>query len=141
VNHHFVWVLESWNIVYNAQCAFQNRRSTLDHLVNVEYHIHSQSIVTIRCQLQSAINHLSWWALENGFPSQLKPNVYISRAWELCILVPLRPWVILLIHLFQRLSFRVSSLTVGNLTWDVCVLNAVTECFKSFMWPVLLCWR
>lgn len=37
VNRRLFWALESQNRVSNAHCGFRRHRSTLDHLVNLEF--------------------------------------------------------------------------------------------------------
>jgi hypothetical protein len=38
-SRRLVWVLESRNLLSSAQCGFRRHTSTLEHLVNLEYHI------------------------------------------------------------------------------------------------------
>jgi hypothetical protein len=59
VNHQLVRVLEIQNLLSNAQCGFWHHRSTLDHLVNLEYHIQNafllhQDFVTVFFDLEKA---------------------------------------------------------------------------------------
>jgi hypothetical protein len=59
VNRHHVWILESRNLLSNAQYGFRRHRSTTDHLANLEYHVQNsflllQHLVAVFFDLEKA---------------------------------------------------------------------------------------
>jgi hypothetical protein len=59
INRRLFWILESRNLLSNAQCGFRRIRSTLDHLVNLEYYIQNaflqrQHLVAVFLDLEKA---------------------------------------------------------------------------------------
>jgi hypothetical protein len=64
VNYWLTWILESRNLLLNTHCGLQCHRSTLDNLMNLEYHIQNsfvmcQYLVTIFFDLKKAYDR-SW---------------------------------------------------------------------------------
>jgi hypothetical protein len=69
VNRRLVWVLESRNLLCNTQCGFRGHRSTVDHLVNPEYHVQNafllrQHVVAVFFDLEKAYD-TSWLLLSS----------------------------------------------------------------------------
>jgi potassium voltage-gated channel Eag-related subfamily H protein 8 len=64
VNSRLVWVLGSRNLFSGAQCGFRRRRSALDHLVKLDYHVQiafllHQHLVAVFFDLEKAYD-ASW---------------------------------------------------------------------------------
>jgi hypothetical protein len=66
VNHHLIWILESINLFSDTQYEFLCHRSSLDHLMNLEYHIQNsfilfQHFVSVLCDLEEVCD-IMWYS-------------------------------------------------------------------------------